>query len=108
MKIIFEVEKYMSYHPDVIIIDPLYNVRQLLNRYKSYSLIHKNAVLLDSEVFTPSFVEITSNNAEENLNILKKAGVKFPFGKITKILLCLSAIMYMFKKIMLIFFSFSL
>lgn len=71
----------MCQHPEVAIIDPLYNVRQLLDRYKSYSLIHNNAELLENAVFTPTFVEIVSHNVEENLATLQKAGVQFPFGK---------------------------
>ncbi|KAK6642229.1 hypothetical protein RUM44_013952 [Polyplax serrata] len=77
--IIEELERYMCQHPEVAIIDPLYNVRQLLDRYKSYSLIHNNAELLENAVFTPTFVEIVSHNVEENLATLQKAGVQFPF-----------------------------
>lgn len=78
-----EVEKYLKEHPEVAIIDPLDNVRQLLDRYRSYSVIDASPDLLESDVFTPSFVEITSNDVEENIAALKKAGVKYPFGKWT-------------------------
>lgn len=75
------MERYICQHPEVAIIDPLYNVRQLLDRYKSYSLIDSSHDLADAEVFTPTFVEIMSTNVEENIATLKKTGVKYPFGR---------------------------
>lgn len=75
---ISRVENYIKRHPEVAIIDPLNNVRKLLDRYCSYSIIH-NSGLQEANVFTPSFVELTSNDFAENLKTLNKAGVHFPF-----------------------------
>jgi len=34
-----------------------------------------------SDVFTPCFVELTSDDHRENLQTLRLAGVNFPFGE---------------------------
>jgi len=34
-----------------------------------------------SDVFTPSFVELTSGDHRGNLQTLRLAGIDFPFGK---------------------------
>lgn len=39
---ISHVESYIKDHPEVAIIDPLDNVRKLLDRYRSYSIIHNS------------------------------------------------------------------
>lgn len=75
---ISHVESYIKDHPEVAVIDPLDNVRKLLDRYRSYSIIH-NSDLEKADVFTPSFVELTSSDCKENLKTLRLAGVDFPF-----------------------------
>lgn len=40
-----------------------------------------SAVFLFLDVFTPSFVELTSSDYRENLQTLRLAGVDFPFGE---------------------------
>lgn len=40
MAMIEEVEAYIEKHPEVAVIDPLDNVRKLLDRYVSYRVIH--------------------------------------------------------------------
>ena len=77
---ISRVENYIKCHPEVAIIDPLENVRKLLDRYCSYSIID-NSGLEKADVFIPSYVELTSNDFAENLKTLRMAGVHFPFGK---------------------------
>ncbi|KAG8326680.1 Inositol-tetrakisphosphate 1-kinase [Homalodisca vitripennis] len=37
-----EVEAYIENHPEVAVIDPLDNVRKLLDRYITYKIIHKS------------------------------------------------------------------
>ncbi|XP_063216966.1 inositol-tetrakisphosphate 1-kinase-like [Bacillus rossius redtenbacheri] len=75
---IARVEAYILAHPEVAVIDPLDNVRRLLNRYHSYSLIH-NMDLEQERVFTPAFVELTSVDREANIRKLTAAGIQFPF-----------------------------
>ena len=38
-------------------------------------------VFVFADVFTPSFVELTSGDHRENLQTLRLAGVDFPFGE---------------------------
>jgi hypothetical protein len=40
-----------------------------------------SVLFLFPDVFTPSFVELTSSDCEENLKTLRLAGVDFPFGE---------------------------
>lgn len=73
-----EVEMYIKNHPEVAVIDPLENVHKLLDRYVSYRIIHESD-LEDIDVFTPTFVELTSDDIDTNIQRLKSAGVSFPF-----------------------------
>lgn len=75
--IIAKVKDYFCQHPEIIVIDPLDNIRILINRYKSYEILQENLQL--DEVFIPKFVEIKSKDAIENASVLKAAGIKFPF-----------------------------
>ncbi|XP_014281035.1 inositol-tetrakisphosphate 1-kinase [Halyomorpha halys] len=77
-EIIEHVENYIKLHPEVLIIDPLENVKKLLDRFTSYRVVH-DSDLHNIDVFTPPFVELTSNDIHVNLQTLKEAGVKFPF-----------------------------
>ncbi|XP_073980325.1 inositol-tetrakisphosphate 1-kinase-like isoform X2 [Rhodnius prolixus] len=52
MKMLGYVEDYIKSHPEVVIIDPLENVRKLLDRYISYRVIHDSD--LDKIVCKPS------------------------------------------------------
>lgn len=75
--IILKMKEYFRKHPEIIVIDPLDNVRILINRYKSYEILQENLQL--DEVFTPRFVEIKNKNSMESISLLKMAGIKFPF-----------------------------
>jgi hypothetical protein len=46
------------------------------------------------DVFTPSFVELTSSDCEENLKTLRLAGVDFPFGELFYVILIFSLLYY--------------
>ncbi|KAK9511801.1 hypothetical protein O3M35_000393 [Rhynocoris fuscipes] len=72
------VEDYIKSHPEVVIIDPIENVRKLLDRYLSYRVVH-DSDLDKIDVFTPPFVELLSTDVDMNLLMLKEAGVTFPF-----------------------------
>uniref|UniRef100_A0A1B6HI43 Inositol-tetrakisphosphate 1-kinase n=1 Tax=Homalodisca liturata TaxID=320908 RepID=A0A1B6HI43_9HEMI len=73
-----EVEAYIENHPEVAVIDPLDNVRKLLDRYITYKIIH-NSNLEDVDVFIPTFVELTSDDVRTNRLKLRNAGVGYPF-----------------------------
>ncbi|KAJ8932352.1 hypothetical protein NQ314_014719 [Rhamnusium bicolor] len=75
---IHEVEKYISRNPTLVVIDPLPNVRKLLDRCSSYSIIHSTD-LYTYEVFTPNFCTLRSNDLDVLRQQLKIAKVTYPF-----------------------------
>lgn len=77
-EMIRRVEDFLRAHPEVAVLDPLDNVRKLLDRGISYAVIH-NSGLEKADVFTPTFVELVSHDYNENLRKLKSAGISFPF-----------------------------
>lgn len=72
------IEDYVHHHPEVFIIDPIENVKKLLDRFTYYRVVH-DSNLHNIDVFTPPFVELTSKDVSINLQTLKEAGVNFPF-----------------------------
>ncbi|XP_078038206.1 inositol-tetrakisphosphate 1-kinase [Augochlora pura] len=74
--IISKIEEYFCRHPEIIVIDPLDNIKILMNRYKYYKFIQERIQFND--VFTPKFVEIKTKDTVENISLLKKANIKFP------------------------------
>ncbi|XP_031340666.1 inositol-tetrakisphosphate 1-kinase-like isoform X2 [Photinus pyralis] len=72
------IETYISRHPELVVIDPIPNVRQLLDRYMAYSIIAATD-LYKYDVFTPTFCEIVTNSKEETEVQLKNHNVRFPF-----------------------------
>lgn len=78
-RIVQEFERYLAARPQILVIDPIDNVRLLLDRLKTYQLIEESQLAKDDGVFTPSFVELATTNVVKNLLLLKNAGVNFPF-----------------------------
>ncbi|XP_038212621.1 inositol-tetrakisphosphate 1-kinase-like isoform X1 [Zerene cesonia] len=76
--IIGRVEQYLSNHPNITVIDPLNNVRILLNRYGYYTILEDEVSLQNIGVFTPTFAEFTTANIEQNIEIMRQRGVTFP------------------------------
>ncbi|XP_039757080.1 inositol-tetrakisphosphate 1-kinase-like [Pararge aegeria] len=72
------VEQYLSNHPNVTIIDPLDNVRILLNRYCYYTILQDEISFQNQGIFTPAFAEFSTNNIEQNIEIMRNNGVTFP------------------------------
>jgi len=70
-------EHFTLANPRVVIIDPFDSLRQLLDRYKTYSTISANFVT--EEVFVPPFVDLVSSDVNENIRKLREAGVRYPF-----------------------------
>ncbi|XP_046625261.1 inositol-tetrakisphosphate 1-kinase-like [Neodiprion virginianus] len=75
--IISRIQEFIKKRSEMIVIDPLENVNNLQNRHKCYKIM-RNALQHD-DVFAPNFVEFKSTNIEENLSLLKRKNVKFPF-----------------------------
>ncbi|XKL66155.1 hypothetical protein PGB90_009575 [Kerria lacca] len=78
ISLIKSVENYINSHPEIVVIDPIESVKILLDRYRSYGIIARSR-LNDIDVFTPIYVELTSNNIAENIKKLQTYGVSFPF-----------------------------
>ncbi|XP_037969850.2 inositol-tetrakisphosphate 1-kinase [Plutella xylostella] len=76
--IISHVEQYLSNHPNITVIDPLDNVRILLNRYSYYTILDNEPTFKKNGIFTPTFAEFTTNNIAANIEILRQRGVRFP------------------------------
>ncbi|KAH7641771.1 inositol-tetrakisphosphate 1-kinase [Dermatophagoides farinae] len=72
-------ENFIEAHPEIIVIDQLKNVSKILDRYHQYKIIKESDLAKEDGVFTPTFVEMTSTNVDENLHKLEAANVKFPF-----------------------------
>ncbi|KAK3907991.1 Inositol-tetrakisphosphate 1-kinase [Frankliniella fusca] len=72
------VESYIKSHPEVIVVDPLDGVRSLMDRSRYYRIV-QNSDLAEDKVFTPTFVDLTSTDLNENLQRLNNAGVTYPF-----------------------------
>jgi len=72
-------ERFIHANPKIKIIDPFDKLRQLLDRYKTYSTISNSDLNKAGEVFIPPFVDLVSSDAEENIKKLREAGVRYPF-----------------------------
>lgn len=78
LEIIKSVELYLSNHPNITVIDPLDNVRILLNRYCYYSILQEEPTFQKQGIFTPTFAEFTTNNLNLNIEVMKQRHVTFP------------------------------
>ncbi|XP_013136345.1 PREDICTED: inositol-tetrakisphosphate 1-kinase-like [Papilio polytes] len=78
LHIICNVQQYLSNHPNTTVIDPINNVRILLNRHCYYSILQEELSLQRHGIFTPNFAEFKTCNVEQNIEIMRQWGVKFP------------------------------
>ncbi|XP_023014684.1 inositol-tetrakisphosphate 1-kinase isoform X2 [Leptinotarsa decemlineata] len=76
--ILQDVERYISQNPTLIVIDPIPNVRKIIDRYSCYSIIHSTN-LCTYEVFTPNFCTLETNDVETIKHQLRIAHVTYPF-----------------------------
>lgn len=71
---------FIHNHPECILVDPLENVSKLMSRYDQYIKVQEMELSSPGyEFFVPTFVELCSNDVEENSKILKDAHMDFPF-----------------------------
>ncbi|KAI4899337.1 hypothetical protein NFI96_014587, partial [Prochilodus magdalenae] len=74
------VQEYIDAHPETVILDPLPAIRTLLDRLKSYTLIHKiEESMKDDRICSPSFMGLSSECGPDMLEQLHKNGITFPF-----------------------------
>lgn len=76
--IVKNIQDYLARNSSIIVIDPLPNVYQLLDRYKCYTLIQK-LHQQKFNVFIPNFCEITEHEPDKIKVQLEKANVSYPF-----------------------------
>ncbi|XP_061172712.1 inositol-tetrakisphosphate 1-kinase-like isoform X1 [Saccostrea echinata] len=75
------IKKYISSHPECILVDSFESIEKLIDRHEQYKLLLQCKTLLnsESEVCTPTFVELSTKDIETNKQKLKEADVKYPF-----------------------------
>ncbi|KPJ06534.1 Inositol-tetrakisphosphate 1-kinase [Papilio machaon] len=81
LHIICNVQQYLSNHPNTTVIDPINNVRILLNRHCYYTILQEELSLQRHGIFTPNFAvfaEFKTCNIEQNIQIMRQRGVTFP------------------------------
>ncbi|KAG8193680.1 hypothetical protein JTE90_024043 [Oedothorax gibbosus] len=71
-------QKYVDSHPSMVVIDPLPNIENVLDRYRQYKIVDESEICDKDDIFIPAFVELLSMNVPENLAKMKSAGIEFP------------------------------
>ncbi|XP_030641748.1 inositol-tetrakisphosphate 1-kinase [Chanos chanos] len=74
------VQDYIDAHPETIVLDPLPAIRTLLDRFKSYQLIHRiEDCMQDERICSPPFMVLNSEFGPDMLEQIKQHGLAFPF-----------------------------
>uniref|UniRef100_A0A096LUI3 inositol-1,3,4-trisphosphate 5/6-kinase n=1 Tax=Poecilia formosa TaxID=48698 RepID=A0A096LUI3_POEFO len=75
-------QDYIDAHPETIVLDPLPAIRTLLDRCKSYQLVHrieKCMQVLDERICSPPFMVLNTECTPDVLEQIKLQGLTFPF-----------------------------
>ncbi|KAB5540129.1 hypothetical protein PHYPO_G00097770 [Pangasianodon hypophthalmus] len=79
-RLVQSVQEYIDAHPETVILDPLPGIRTLLDRFKSYTLIHKmEECMKDERICSPPFLVLSSGCGPDMLEQLRKRDITFPF-----------------------------
>lgn len=74
------VQDYIDAHPETIVLDPLPAIRTLLDRCKSYQLIHRiECCMQDDRIRSPPFMVLNTECSPDVLEQIKRQGLTFPF-----------------------------
>ncbi|XP_070776609.1 inositol-tetrakisphosphate 1-kinase [Enoplosus armatus] len=74
------VQDYIDAHPETIVLDPLPAIRTLLDRCKSYQLIHRiESCMQDDRICSPPFMVLNTECSPDVLEQIKRQGLTFPF-----------------------------
>ncbi|CAN9502144.1 unnamed protein product [Ophioblennius macclurei] len=74
------VQDYIDAHPETIVLDPLPAIRTLLDRCKSYQLIHRlESCMQDERICSPPFMVLNTECTPDVLEQIKRQGLTFPF-----------------------------
>lgn len=78
LKKIQKIEVFLQNNPSVVVIDPISNVRRLLDRHTCYTII-RSTNLYNHGIFTPNFCELKYENLSDIKRDLQAANVTYPF-----------------------------
>uniref|UniRef100_A0A3B3U5W1 inositol-1,3,4-trisphosphate 5/6-kinase n=1 Tax=Poecilia latipinna TaxID=48699 RepID=A0A3B3U5W1_9TELE len=71
---------YIDAHPETIVLDPLPAIRTLLDRCKSYQLVHRiEKCMQDERICSPPFMVLNTECTPDVLEQIKLQGLTFPF-----------------------------
>ncbi|GLD62394.1 inositol-tetrakisphosphate 1-kinase, partial [Lates japonicus] len=74
------VQDYIDAHPETIVLDPLPAIRTLLDRCKSYQLIHRiESCMQDERICSPPFMVLNTECSPDVLEQIRRQGLTFPF-----------------------------
>ncbi|XP_028994581.1 inositol-tetrakisphosphate 1-kinase isoform X2 [Betta splendens] len=74
------VQDYIDAHPETIVLDPLPAIRTLLDRCKSYQLIHRiESCMQDQRICSPPFMVLNTECSPDVLEQIRRQGLTFPF-----------------------------
>ncbi|XP_056151627.1 inositol-tetrakisphosphate 1-kinase [Lampris incognitus] len=74
------VQDYIDAHPETIVLDPLPAIRTLLDRCKSYQLVHRiEGCMQDERICSPPFMVLNTECGPDTLEQIRKHGLTFPF-----------------------------
>ncbi|XP_039992375.1 inositol-tetrakisphosphate 1-kinase [Xiphias gladius] len=74
------VQDYIDAHPETIVLDPLPAIRTLLDRCKSYQLIHRiESCMKDERICSPPFMVLNTECSPDVLEQIRRQGISFPF-----------------------------
>lgn len=80
MLLVQRVQDYIDAHPETIVLDPLPAIRTLLDRCKSYQLIHRiESCMKDERICSPPFMVLDTDCSSDVLEQIKRQGLTFPF-----------------------------
>lgn len=80
MLLVQRVQDYIDAHPKTIVLDPLPAIRTLLDRCKSYQLVHRiESSMQDERICSPPFMVLNSECSPDVLEQIRKQGLTFPF-----------------------------
>ncbi|XP_033843895.1 inositol-tetrakisphosphate 1-kinase [Periophthalmus magnuspinnatus] len=80
MLLVQRVQDYIDAHPKTIVLDPLPAIRTLLDRCKSYQLVHRiESSMQDDRICSPPFMVLNSECSADVLEQIRKQGLTFPF-----------------------------
>ena len=72
------LQNYLKQHPEVLVIDPIENVKKVMDRFVSYTIATTVNVSANN-LLIPTFTEINSKDVQEIAERLQQASITYPF-----------------------------